>query len=154
MTNNRFLRVLGACAISVAIGGSLIAAGLDAPNTADQQFTSQAMQSLLQNVSNADAAQTSGDAATKQLAGTLQTDQIAIGSQLASLASYYGINVSTNAPKASTDGAGYAADQKASLTKLIAIFQTEQQNVDGASQLRSFAAQSLPILEKDLSAIQ
>ena len=146
--------MLGACAISVAIGGSLIAANLDAPNTADQQFTAHAMHALLQNVSNADAAQTSGDAATKALAGTLQTDQVAIGSQLASLASYYGINVSTDAPKASTGASGFAADQKASLTHLIALFEAEQQNVGGASQLRSFAAQSLPTLQKDLEAVK
>ena len=58
------------------------------------------MQTLLQSVSNADVAESGGDAHMKSLASTIQYDEIAIGNQLGTLASFYGINVSTNAPKA------------------------------------------------------
>lgn len=108
---------------------------------------------LLQSVSNANAAESSGSDHVKAVASSVQNDEIAIGSQLASLASYYGIALSTNAPKPTTDGSGYATDQAHQLQTLIVIFQQEKDGGGGA-QLRAFAGQSLPILEKDLQAVQ
>jgi hypothetical protein len=108
---------------------------------------------LLQSVSNATAAESSGDAHVKTVATNVQSDEIAIGSQLASLSSYYGITLSTNAPQATTDGSGYAADQAHQLHTLIVLFQQEKDGGGGA-QMRAFAGQSLPILEKDLQAVQ
>ena len=125
----------------------------DSTNSADQQFATQAMHQLLQGVSNADAAQSGGDAQLKSIATTIQTDQIGIGNQLVSLASYYGINVSTDPVKASTDASGYAAAETESLKTLIVLFENEKQNGGGA-ELRSFAVQELPTLQKDLAALQ
>jgi hypothetical protein len=151
MTTHLF-RTLGALTMSAAIGVSLIAAGIDGANSVDQQFATQAMHQLLQGVSNADVAQSGSDANVKSLASTIQSDQVNVGTQLASLSSYYGINVSTDPLKPSTDAAGYVESQKTSLKSLIAMFENEEQN-GGASQLRTFAAQSLPILQKDLASL-
>jgi hypothetical protein len=93
MQNLQFLRPLGPIALCSALGLALLGAtGGDAANSADTQFTHQAMQTLLQSVSNADVAESSGDAHIKSLASTIQYDEIAIGNQLGTLA---GSTVST-----------------------------------------------------------
>ncbi len=154
MQNLQILRPLGSIALCGALGLALLgAAAGDAANSADTQFTQQAMQTLLQSVSNADVAESGGDAHMKSLASTIQYDEIAIGNQLGTLASFYGINVSTNAPKASTDAAGYAATQTQELQSLIVLFQSEERN-GGGEQLRAFANQEIPVLQKDLQALQ
>lgn len=111
------------------------------------------MHVLLQSVANADVAESGSDAQAKTVASSVQSDEIAIGNQLASLSSYYGIPLSTEAPKATTDAAGYTADQAHQLQTLIGLFEQEKDGGGGA-QLRAFAGQSLPILEKDLHAVQ
>ncbi len=154
MQNLHFLRPLGSIALCGALGFALLgAAGGDAANPADSQFTQQAMHTLLQSVSNADVAESGGDAHVKSVASTIQSDEVAIGNQLGSLANFYGINVSTDAPKASTDAAGYVASQTKELQSLIVLFQGEEQNGGGA-QLRAFASQAIPVLQKDLHALQ
>ncbi|HTV74643.1 MAG TPA: DUF4142 domain-containing protein [Candidatus Acidoferrales bacterium] len=154
MKHTIVLRSLGSLALTGVLGLGLLGAsgGSDAVTSADTQFAQSAMHMLLQGVSNADAAQ-GGDSSVKGLATGIQTDEIAIGNQLASLASYYGINVSTDSPKASTDAAGYAADQAHDLPELIALFEQEKDG-GGSAQLRSFASQALPTLQKDLAAVQ
>lgn len=154
MQNQHFMRSLGSIALSGALGLALLgAAGGDAANSADSQFAQAAMHELLQSVSNADVAQSGGDAHMKSLATTIQYDEVAIGNQLGSLANFYGISVSTDAPKADTDAAGYAANQTKSLQTLIGLFESEEQNGGGA-QLRTFASQAVPVLQKDLHALQ
>jgi predicted outer membrane protein len=154
MRNLHILQSLGSVAACVALGVTLLGADLgDATTPADSQFAHSAMNVLLISVSNATAAESSGDAQVKNLANNVQSDELAIGSQLASLASYYGITLSTDAPKATTDGSGYAADQAHQLQTLIVLFQSEKDGGGGA-QMRAFAGQSIPILQKDLQAVQ
>ncbi len=154
MQNQHILRPLGSIALCGALGLALLGAtGGDAVNPADTQFTQQAMHMLLQSVANADVAESGGDANVKSVASTIQNDEIAIGNQLGSLASFYGISVSTDSPKASTDATGYASSQEQSLQALISVFQNEEQ-AGGGAQLRAFASQSVPVLQKDLHALQ
>jgi hypothetical protein len=154
MRNLHILRPIGTIALCATLGVTLLGADLgDATTPADSQFAHSAMGVLLQSVSNATAAESSGDEHVKTVATNVQSDEIAIGSQLASLSSYYGITLSTNAPKATTDGSGYVADQAHQLHTLIVLFQQEKDGGGGA-QMRAFAGQSLPILEKDLQAVQ
>ncbi|HTV93036.1 MAG TPA: hypothetical protein VMG98_09990 [Verrucomicrobiae bacterium] len=154
MRNLHIFRPIGTIALCATLGVTLLGADLgDATSPADTQFAHSAMGVLLQSVSNANAAESSGSDHVKAVASSVQSDEIAIGSQLASLASYYGIALSTNAPKPTTDGSGYAADQAHQLQTLIVMFQQEKDGGGGA-QLRAFAGQSIPILEKDLQAVQ
>jgi hypothetical protein len=142
--------LVAAAALSITLMG---AASGDSANVADTAFTQQSMQLLLQGVSNANVAEKDGDDGQKTLATSIQNDEVKIGDELASLASYYGISCSTDDPKATTDASSYDGDQVQSLTKLIALFQDEQNNGGGA-QLRSFATESIPTLQKDLAAAQ
>ncbi|HUA10348.1 MAG TPA: hypothetical protein VMA98_13860 [Candidatus Acidoferrales bacterium] len=138
--------------LSSVLSVAVLGAGIDTVGPGDGAFTHHAMAILLQGVSNADAAESGGGAGVKALATKVQSDEITIGDQLVSLASFYGISVSTNAPKASTDAAGYTADQAKSLSSLITLFENEASS--GGSQLRTFASNSLPTLRADLSAVQ
>ena len=154
MRNLHILRPIGTVALCAALGITLLGADLgDSASPADTQFAHSAMHVLLQSVSDANVAESGGDGHVKSVATSVQSDEVAIGSQLASLASYYGIPVSTQAPKATTDASGYEADQAQKLHTLIDLFQQEKEGGGGA-QMRSFAGQSLPILEKDLHAVQ
>jgi len=153
MQHHKFLRPLVSVALCSTLGIGLLGAANDAANTADSQFTQQAMQLLLQSVSNANTAQADGSDGVKTLATNVQGDEVNIGTQLASLASFYGINVSTNAPKPNCTASDYAADQAKALSQLVVLFQAEQTGGGGA-QLRTFAAQELPVLQKDLAAAQ
>ncbi len=153
MLHHKLLRPLVSVALCSTLSIGLLAAANDAANTADTQFTQQAMQLLLQSVSNANPAQTSGTDGVKALATTVQGDEVTIGSQLASISSFYGIKVATNSPQPSCTASDYAANQAKALTALIALFEAEQHGGGGA-QLRTFAAEALPVLEKDLSAAQ
>lgn len=151
MLHHKLLRPLVSAALCSTLGIGLLGAANDAANTADTQFSQQAMQLLLQSVSNANPAEADGSDGVKALATNVQGDEVSIGSQLASIANYYGINVSTEAPKPSCTPADYATDQAKALSQLVALFQAEQQGGGGA-QLRTFAADALPMLEKDLNA--
>jgi hypothetical protein len=153
MLHHRLLRPLVSVALCSTLGIGLLGAANDAANTADTQFTQQAMQLLLQSVSNANPAQADGTDGVKALATTVQSDEVNVGTQLASIANFYGISVTTDSPKPSCTASDYAADQAKELAQLVALFQTEQQNGGGA-QLRSFAAAELPVLQKDLDAAQ
>jgi hypothetical protein len=140
-------------ALCSTLGIGLLGAANDAANPADTQFTQQAMQLLLQSVSNANPAQADGTDGVKALATTVQGDEVNVGTQLASIASFYGIKVATDSPKPSCTASDYAADQAKALSQLVVLFQAEQTNGGGA-QMRSFAAQELPVLQKDLDAAQ
>ena len=153
MLHHKLLRPLVSVAVCGTLSIGLLGAANDAANTADTQFTQQAMQLLLQSVSNANPAQADGTDGVKALATTVQGDEVSIGSQLASISNFYGIKVATNAPKPSCTASDYAADQAKALAALVALFQAEQQGGGGA-QMRTFAAEALPVLEKDLSAAQ
>lgn len=153
MLHNKLLRPLVSVALCSTLGVALLGAANDAANTADTQFTEQAMQLLLQSVSNANPAEADGSDGVKQLATTVQGDEVNVGTQLASIASFYGIKVSTNAPQPSCTASDYAADQAKTLAALVALFEAEQ-NGGGGAQMRSFAAETLPVLEKDLSEAQ
>ncbi|HTZ53787.1 MAG TPA: DUF4142 domain-containing protein [Candidatus Acidoferrum sp.] len=153
MQHHKILRPLVSVALCSTLGIALLGASNDAANPADTQFTQQAMQLLLQSVSNANPAEADGNDGVKTLATSVQSDEVTIGSQLASIASYYGIKVATDAPKPSCTASDYAADQAKALSQLVALFQAEQ-TAGGGAQLRSLAAESLPVLEKDLSAAQ
>ncbi len=153
MLHHKLLRPLVSVALSSTLGIGLLGAANDAASPADTQFSQQAMQLLLQSVSNANPAQTDGAEGVKALATTVQGDEVDIGSQLASIANFYGIKVATDAPKPSCTPSDYAADQAKALAALVALFEAEQQDGGGA-QLRTFAAEALPVLEKDLSAAQ
>ena len=151
MLHHKLLRPLVSVALCSTLGIGLLGAANDAASTADTQFTQQAMQLLLQSVSNANPAQADGSDGVKTLASSVQSDEVSVGTQLVSIASFYGIKVSTESPKPSCTASDYAADQAKALSHLVVLFQAEQLNGGGA-QLRSFAAQALPVLEKDLSA--
>jgi hypothetical protein len=153
MLHHRLLRPLVSVALCSTLGIGLLGAANDAANTADTQFTQQAMQLLLQSVSNANPAEADGTDGVKALATTVQGDEVNVGSQLASIANFYGIKFATDAPKPSCTASDYAADQAKALSQLVALFQSEQANGGGA-QLRSFAAEELPVLQKDLDAAQ
>lgn len=153
MLNHRLLRPLVSVALCSTLGIGLLGAASDTANTADTQFTQQAMQLLLQSVSNANPAEADGTDGVKTLATSVQGDEVNVGSELASIANFYGIKVATGSPKPSCTASDYAADQAKALSALVVLFQAEQQNGGGA-QLRSFAAEQLPVLEKDLSAAQ
>jgi hypothetical protein len=153
MLHHRLLRPLVSVALCSTLGIGLLGAANDAANTADTQFTQQAMQLLLQSVSNANPAEADGTDGVKALANTVQGDEVNVGSQLASIAGFYGIKVATDSPKPSCTASDYAADQAKALSQLVVLFQAEQANGGGA-QLRSFAAEELPVLQKDLSAAQ
>jgi hypothetical protein len=153
MLHHRLLRPLVSVALCSTLGIGLLGAANDAANTADSQFTQQAMQLLLQSVSNANPAEADGSDGVKALATTVQGDEVNVGTQLASIANFYGIKVATDSPKPSCTPSDYAADQAKALSQLVALFQAEQQNGGGA-QLRSFAATELPVLQKDLDAAQ
>jgi hypothetical protein len=154
MLHHKLLRPLVSVALCGTLGIALLGASQDdAANTADTQFTQQAMQLLLQSVSNANPAEADGTDGVKALANSVQGDEVTIGSQLASIADFYGIKVPTDSPKPSCTASDYAADQAKELSALVALFQGEQQGGGGA-QLRSFAAEELPVLQKDLSAAQ
>lgn len=140
-------------ALCATLGVALLGASGDATSPADTDFAKSAMHVLLQSVANADVAESDGDAHVKTVASNVQSDELAIGNQLSTLSSYYGISLSTQAPKASTDAAGYTADQAHQLQMLIGLFQQEKDGGGGA-QMRAFAGQSLPILEKDLQTVQ
>ena len=140
-------------ALCTTLGIGLLGAANDAANTADTQFTQQAMQLLLQSISNANPAEASGNTGVKALATSVQGDEVNIGTQLGSIASFYGIKVSTNAPQPSCTASNYAVDQAKDLSHLVALFQAEE-HAGGGGQLRTFAAEALPVLEKDLSAAQ
>lgn len=153
MLHNKLLRPLVSVALCSTLGIGLLGAANDAANTADTQFTQQAMQLLLQSVSNANPAEADGNSGVKTLATTVQGDEVNIGTQLVSIAGFYGINVSTKAPQPSCTASDYAANQAKTLAELVALFEAEQ-SAGGGAQMRSFAAQTLPVLEKDLSAAQ
>lgn len=153
MLHHKLLRPLVTVALCSTLGIGLLGADNDAASPADTQFTQQAMQLLLQSVSNANPAEADGSDSVKTLATDVQGDEVTIGSQLASIANYYGIKAPTDTPKPSCTPSDYAADQAKALSQLVALFQSEQTNGGGA-QLRSFAAEELPMLQKDLSAAQ
>jgi hypothetical protein len=152
----RSVRVFPSVALAALCGAlslPLLAASGDSTAPADSHFAGQAMPLLLQSIANANPAESDGDAGIKALASKVQSDEVDIGTQLVSLASYYGIALSTDAPKPSCDASGYVADQAKTLPLLIALFRAEAQD-GGAAQVRSFAIQSIPILEADLRAVQ
>lgn len=146
----QFLRALPAVAVAGALGVSLMGATNDSVSAGDVAFAPAAMNSILQSVSNAEAVQ--GDGATgdvAKLAANIQNDELAIGTQLASLASYDGINVSTNLPKSDCTTDNFASTQVTTLTNLISMLQAEKDN-GNAPNLRDFAVNALPRLQKDL----
>jgi hypothetical protein len=153
MLHHKLLRPLVSVALCSTLGVALLGAANDAANPADTQFTKQAMQLLLQSVSNANPAEADGNDGVKALATSVQGDEVTIGSQLASIAGFYGITVSTNSPSPSCTASDYATNQAKTLSALVALFEAEQTSGGGA-QMRTFAAEALPVLKKDLSAAQ
>ncbi len=126
----------------------------DAVSSSDASFAPSAMKLILQSAANAEAVQ-DGSAdpspAVTALAKSIQSDCLAVGSELAQIADYDGINVPTDLPKATGSNASFAQDQIATLTQLISVLQAEKAN-GNAPNLRNFADTAIPRLQKDLEA--
>jgi len=153
MKHDRIVRTVVPVAICGALGLALLGASGDPTTPADTQFASHAMPLLLQSVANANPAESGGDATVKALASKVQSDEVSIGTQLVSIAGYYGIKVSTDSPKPSIQASDYTASQATVLPQLITLFEQEAKGGGGA-QMRSFAETSVPVLEGDLKAVQ
>jgi hypothetical protein len=140
-------RTLPAVALAGALGICLMGEANDPVSQADVTFAPTAMKVILQSVADAEAVQGGSDAA---LATSIQTDGLALGNQLASLSSYYGINVPTDLPKAQS-GASFASNEVAELTNLLAVLNAEKSG-GNASQMRTFADSAIAQVQKDLDA--
>lgn len=154
MRTHQLLRALPAAALASALGICLMGATNDAVSSTDVQFAPSAMKLILQSVANAEAVQDgSADPSPEEtaLAKQIQSDGLAVGSQLSSLAGYDGINVSTDLPKATGTNASFAQDQVSSLEQLIALLQAEKNN-GNSPNLKDFADNAIPRLQKDLDA--
>ena len=138
-------------ALAGALSIGLMGASGDSVSPGDSQFTHRSMTLMLQSIADAEAVHPNASGSVKTLAADVQRDELAMGSQLASIASYYNISVGTDLPKSQAEASSFAAAQSKSLAQLIALFKDESLNGGGA-QLRSFATEALPILEKDLAA--
>ncbi|MDE2482760.1 MAG: hypothetical protein KGN02_11265 [bacterium] len=149
MRNTNLLRSLPA----VALVGTLGIALLGVANPADSHFSTTAMKPLLQSIADAEAVQPNATGSVKQLAAELQKDELTIGDQLATISGYYNINVDTTMPKGNGDASAFVANQERSLGQLVGLFKQES-SAGGAGQLRAYAAEALPILEKDLAAVK
>lgn len=152
MSIPQFLRSIPVAAVAGALGLCLMGVSQDPITGADQNFPPAAMNALTQSIANAEAAQGNGASAdVDKLAAQIQTDELSLGTQLASLADYYGVSVKTDLPKANDTAATFAQDQVTALNNLIGIMNAER-NGGNASQLRAFADSALTVLEKDLEA--
>jgi hypothetical protein len=152
MRTLQFFRALPAAAVAAALGVCLMGATNDAVSSGDAAFAPAAMNMILQSAANAEAVQSDGaTGGVATLAASIQQDELAIGTQLASLASYDGVNVSTDLPKSDCSTDDFASNQVESLTKLIATLQTEKDN-GNSPNLRDFAVNAIPRLQKDLDA--
>ncbi len=154
MRTHQLFRALPAAALAGALGICLMGATNDAVSSTDVNFAPSAMKLILQSVSNAEALQDgSADPSPEvtALAKQIQADGLAVGSQLASLAGYDGIDLKTDLPKATGTNASFPQDQVTSLEQLIAILQAEKNN-GNAPNLRDFADNAIPRLQKDLDA--
>ena len=152
MRNFHFFRALPAVAIAGALGVCLMGATNDSVSAGDATFAPAAMNVILQSVANAEAVQgdgATGDVAT--LAASIQNDELAVGTQLSNLADFDGIAVKTDLPKSDCTTDNFAETQVTSLTKLIAMLQAEKDN-GNAPNLRDFADNAIPRLQKDLAA--
>jgi hypothetical protein len=154
MRTYQLLRALPAAALAGALGICLMGATNDSVSSTDVNFAPSAMKLILQSAANAEAVQ-DGSAdpspSVTALAKQIQTDCLAVGSQLADVASYDGINVNTDLPKATGTNTSFASDQVTALEQLIAVLQAEK-NDGNAPNLRDFADNSIPRLQKDLDA--
>ncbi|HET9028875.1 MAG TPA: DUF4142 domain-containing protein [Candidatus Aquilonibacter sp.] len=150
----QLIRPVTATVFAGALGVCLMGASQDPITGADMNFAPTAMNALTQSIANAEAVQTgSASPAVNKLAAQIQTDELGLGTQLASLADYYGVNVKTDLPKANDDASTFVHDQVTALTNLIAIMEAER-NGGNASQLRTFADGAVTVLQKDLQAAQ
>lgn len=152
MRTLQFFRALPAVALAGALGVCLMGATNDAVSAGDVAFAPAAMNVILQSVSNAEAVQSDGATGdVAKLAASIQSDELALGTQLASLSNYYGVNVSTDLPKSDCTTDNFASTQVTTLTKLISMLQSEKDN-GNAPNLRDFADNAIPRLQKDLDA--
>ncbi len=152
MRTFHFFRAIPAVAIAGALGVCLMGATNDSVSAGDTAFAPAAMNVILQSVANAEAVQSSGASGDlTKFAANIQSDELAVGTQLASLADFYGINVKTDLPKSDCTADTFAQTQVDSLNKLIAMLQAEKNN-GNAPNLRDFADNALPRLQKDLEA--
>lgn len=148
------IRTVPAAVLAGALGICLMGASQDPITGADQSFAPAAMNAMLQSIANAEAVQATGGGASgdvAKLAAKIQTDELSLGTQLASLSDYYGVKVNTDLPKANDGAATFAHDQVTALTDLIAIMNAER-NGGNASQLRTFADSAVTVLQNDLQA--
>jgi Domain of unknown function (DUF4142) len=154
MRTHQLFRALPAAALASALGICLMGATNDAVSATDVNFAPSAMKMILQGAANAEAVQ-DGTADPSPdvtaLAKSIQADCLAVGSELAQLADYDGIKVSTDLPKATGTNASFAQDQVTALSQLIAVLQSEKAN-GNAPNLRDFADNAIPRLQKDLDA--
>jgi hypothetical protein len=152
MRTLQFFRALPAAALAGALGVCLMGATNDSVSAGDAAFAPAAMKMILQSVANAEAVQSDGaTGGVATLAASIQNDELAIGTQLASLASYDGVNVSTDLPKSDCTTDNFASTQVTALTNLIASLQAEKDG-GNAPNLRDFAVNAIPRLQKDLDA--
>ena len=146
------LQKIAAPLLAGAFSVCLMGAANDQASSTDAAFTTRVMKLTLQSVANAEAIQ-SGQTSdgVHSLATSIQTDGLAMGTKLASLADFYGLTVSTDLPNSTGTAQSFAQDQVTTLSQLIDLCKAEQQSGGGA-QLRTLAADMLPTLEKDLEA--
>ncbi len=135
----------------VALVGMLGVALMGAASPGDSHFSTTSMHVMLQSIADAEAVRPDASGAVKSLAADVQKDELAMGNQLVSIATYYGINLSTTMPKATATPATFAASQSKALSTLVGLFKDESEN-GGGGQLRAYATEALPILQKDLAA--
>lgn len=152
MRTHNFFRALPAIAVAGALGVCLMGASNDSVSAGDAAFAPAAMNVILQSVANAEAVQTDGATGdVAKLAASIQSDELAVGTQLSNVADYDGISVKTDLPKSDCTTDTFAETQVTSLNKLIAMLQTEKDN-GNAPNLRDFADNAIPRLQKDLDA--
>jgi hypothetical protein len=152
MSTYTFVRALPAFALVGALGVCLMGATTDTMGSVDSSFAPAAMNLVTQSIANAEAVQ-SGTATpdVTKLAVSIQRDELDLGTQLASLADFYGVSLKTDLPKEQADTASFAQDQVTALAKLISLLDTERTG-GSAAQLRTLAADEIPVLQKDLDA--
>jgi hypothetical protein len=151
-----FNRLLPALLLGSLVGFSTMAVGTNSANAADAQFTTQAMTALLQGVADARTERHSPNSSVRAYAKNILSRDLAMGDKLAAIASYYGIKYSTKAPAArfaTTAGSSYLQAQLASQQRLISLFHNEMLNGGGAD-FRTYAADQLPVLHKNLTMAQ
>ncbi|MBV8636448.1 MAG: hypothetical protein JO322_00040 [Candidatus Eremiobacteraeota bacterium] len=147
-----FIRAIPAVAIAGALGVCLMGATNDSVSAGDVAFAPATMNILLQSVANAEAVQSDGATGdVAKLAASIQSDELAVGTQLANVASFDGIDVKTDLPKSDCTTDTFAEDQVTSLNKLISLLQAEKDS-GNAPNLRDFADNAIPRLQKDLDA--